>query len=111
MHFATCALDPRQLVDEHAELRAQQVDVDARFGQQAAHGAALLVEQCDHDVGRFDELVILANGQRLRIRKRHLELAGQFIHSHGLPLEPQAPKLFTAPEIAVFSAFSTLRPL
>jgi hypothetical protein len=36
-------------------------------------------------VYRLDELVILADGQRLRIGKRYLELAGQFVHSHGMP--------------------------
>jgi len=38
-------------------------------------------------VYRLDELVILADGQRLRIGKRHLEFAGQFVHSHGVPPE------------------------
>ena len=70
--LTTGALDLRQPVDEHAELRAQQVDVDAGFNEQSANTAALLVEQRDHDVDRLDELVVLANGQRLRVGDRHL---------------------------------------
>ena len=83
VHLAARAFHPRQFVDEDTQLRAQQVDVDAGLGQQTAHRAALLVKQRDHDVRRFDELVILADGQRLRIGERYLELAGQFVHSHG----------------------------
>ena len=55
---------------------------DARFRQQTTDCAALLVQQRDQNVGRLDELVILAYGQRLRIGKRHLEFTGQFVHSH-----------------------------
>ena len=35
------------------------------------------------NVGRFDELMVLADGQGLRIGECHLELAGQFVNSHG----------------------------
>ena len=58
MNLAAGALDLRQAVHGIAELRAQQIDVDARLGQQPTHAAALLVEQCHHDVRRLDELVI-----------------------------------------------------
>ena len=44
--------------------------------------AAILLEQCRHHVYRFDELMIAPNRQRLRISQRHLEFAGEFIHSH-----------------------------
>ena len=51
--------------------------------------AALLAEQRDQHMGGLYELVVLPHGKRLRVGKRHLEFAGQFIHSHGLPLGPR----------------------
>jgi hypothetical protein len=80
--LAAAALDARQPVDRFAELRAQQVDVGAGLRQQAAHGAALLVHERDHEVRRLDELVVLSDREGLRIGQRHLELAGQFVESH-----------------------------
>jgi len=44
MHIAARAFYFWQAVDGVAELRAQQVHIDARFRQQAANAAALLVE-------------------------------------------------------------------
>ncbi len=76
------AFDARQPVDRIAELGTQQVDVAARLREQAAHRATLLVQQRHHQVRRLDELMVLPHGERLRISERHLELAGQFIHSH-----------------------------
>jgi len=92
VYIAPGPFDFRQAIDRVAKLGAQQVDVNARFRQQATYTAALLVEQCDHHMYRLDELVILAHGQRLRIGKRHLEFAGQFVHSHGIPPRPTGPK-------------------
>ena len=63
VYLASGALDCRQPVHRVAELRPQQVDVDAGFGQQSAHAAALLVEQRHHDMSRLDELVILPDRQ------------------------------------------------
>ena len=84
MQFATGAFDFRQAVERVAQLRAKQVDVDAGLREQAAHGAALLVQQRHHDVGRLDELVVQADRQGLGLGERHLELAGQFVHSHWI---------------------------
>ena len=82
---AAGALDARQSIDGFAQLRSQQVDVATGLGQKPAHAAALLVEQGNHQVSRFNELVILADGQRLGFAQRHLEFACQFVHSHGIP--------------------------
>ena len=65
------------------ELRAQQVDVDARLVEQRAHAAALLIQQREHHVRGLDVLVVAADRQRLGIGQRQLEFAGQFVHSHG----------------------------
>jgi hypothetical protein len=43
-------------------------------------------------VDRLDKLVVLANGQRLRIGERHLEFAGQFVYSHGFSPWAAGPK-------------------
>jgi hypothetical protein len=47
------------------------------------HRPALLIEQRGHQVRRFYELVVAANGQALGILDCQLELAGEFVHSHG----------------------------
>ena len=86
--IANRAFHARQAIDSVAQLRAQQVDVDAGLGEQAAHGAALLVEQRDHHVGRFDELVVLAHSQGLRFGERQLELTGQFVGTHWKTSQP-----------------------
>src|SRR5690606_22344445 len=75
-----------------AQLGAQRVDVDLRLPEQRSHRAAILIEQGNHEVNGFDELVIPSNRQRLGIRHGHLELAGQFVHSHrGYPLLINSP--------------------
>src|SRR5690606_30609581 len=43
VHVAAGTLHPRQAIHRFAELRAQQVDVHARLGEQAAYARALLV--------------------------------------------------------------------
>ena len=54
-----------------------------------AGSTTFLVEQGYHYVNRFDQLVVKARRQALGIRKRQLELAGQFVHSHI-----SSPKIF-----------------
>ena len=97
MHIAAGAFDLWQAIDGVAQLRAQQVDVDARFGQQATHAAALLVEQRNHDVCRLDELVILANGQRLRIAQAPSEICWSVCRFALQSLVPDSP----APELTL----------
>ena len=70
-------------VERLAELRAQQVDVDAGLVEQGPHRAALLVQQGRHHVQRLDVLVVAADRERLGIGQRLLEFAGQFVHAHG----------------------------
>src|SRR6185503_7946083 len=62
---------------------AQLVDVDAGLQQQRAHGAALALQQRQQHVSRLHELVVAADRQRLRIRKRLLKTAREFVHPHG----------------------------
>ncbi len=83
--LAARAFHLREVVDRLAELRAQPVDVGTRLVEQRPHRAALLVEQREHHVGGFDELVVAAERERLGVREGHLELAGQFVHAHGVP--------------------------
>ena len=71
--FARRALDGRQAVERLAELRAQHVHVHAGLGQQAAHRAALLLEQRRHQMDRLDELMVAADRERLRVGERLLE--------------------------------------
>ena len=77
------ARDPRQAVQALAQRRAKHVHAHAGLGQQVARGAALLVQQRDHNVHRLDELMIHAHGQALGLGQGQLEFAGQFVHSHG----------------------------
>ena len=44
--------------------------------------AALLIEEREHEVRGFDELVVAANGERLRVRERKLEFRCQPVHAH-----------------------------
>ena len=98
------ALHPRQAVERLAEGRAQLVDVDVGLCQQVAHRAAFLVEQRRHQVHRLDELVIAPDRQALGVLERQLELAGQFVHSHGI----RFPRFFTFRKIGFPRANSTV---
>src|SRR5205085_2965650 len=48
-----------------------------------ARAAALLVEQRQQQVRGFDEVVVAADGERLRVAERLLEPGGELVHSHG----------------------------
>ena len=63
MHLAGRPLDLRQPVDRLAQLRAQQVDIGARLGEQVPYAAALLIQQRDHQVHRFDKRVVATERQ------------------------------------------------
>jgi hypothetical protein len=41
-----------------------------------------LFEQGEHDMGRFDELVVATKRQALRIGNRHLKFGSQLIWAH-----------------------------
>ena len=87
MHVAVRALDARDAADLLQQARAQQVDVDAGAIEERPRAAALLVEEREHEVRGFDELVVAADGERLRVRERELEFRCQPIHSHpGVPV-------------------------
>ena len=91
MHLARGALHRRNAADLFEQARAQQADVDAGAIEQGARAAALLVEKREHEVRGLDELLVAADGERLRVRQRQLELGSQSIHAHervpvdGLP--------------------------
>ena len=52
------------------------------FVRRPTHAAALLLEQRRHHVHGLDELMIAADGERLRIGQRLLELGRQLVHAH-----------------------------
>jgi hypothetical protein len=80
---AGLAGDLRQLVERLADAFAQQRRVDAGLREQRARAAALLVEQRGEQVHRFDDVVVAADGERLRVGERLLEARGEFVHPHG----------------------------
>ncbi len=84
VYVATSALHLGHLVQLFAQLGAQQVHVHIGLLQQVARGAALLVEQGHHDVGRLDVHMVAAQGQALGVGQGGLELAGQFFHAHAV---------------------------
>ncbi len=83
MHLASrSALHPGQLFQRLAELCPQRVHIHSGGRQQRPHAAALLVEQRQKQMNRFDIVVIAPDRERLGIGQRHLKLVGQFVHSH-----------------------------
>ena len=82
VHLAGSALDGRDPSHLLEQARAQQVDVDAGAIEQGTRAAALLVEERKHEVRGFDELVVAAHGERLRVRERELEFRCQPVHPH-----------------------------
>ena len=72
--------DPAELLEQ---ARAQEVHVDAGAVEQRARAAALLVEEREHQVRGLDELLVAADGERLRVRERELEFGRQSIRSHA----------------------------
>ena len=86
--LAVGAFHGRNAANLFEQARAQETDVDAGAIEQWACAAALLVEECDHQVDWLDELVVAAIGQRLRVLQRHLKLGREPVHSHaGSPYE------------------------
>ena len=74
MYFAACAFDLRQPIDSIAQLRTQQVYVDASLRQQATNTLPpCWSSNATMTMRRLDELVVLADSKRLRIGERHLE--------------------------------------
>jgi hypothetical protein len=72
-----------QAFERLAQALAQQRHVDAGLRQQRARAAALLVEQGHQQVRRFDEIVVAAHGQRLRVLQGRGEARRQLVHPHG----------------------------
>src|SRR3546814_9612793 len=55
-------------------------------GEQRARAAAGLVQRRQQQVRGFDQVVVAAHGQRLRVGQRLLETRGEFVHAHGKAL-------------------------
>ena len=72
----------RQLLQRLAQPLAQQRHVDAGLGQQRPGAAAGLVQQRGEHVHRFEQVVVAAHGQRLRVGQRLLETRGELVHPH-----------------------------
>ena len=77
-------LDLGETIQGLTQGRAQAVDVRVRLGQQVAHRAPLLVQQCDHQVHGLDELVVPPHRQTLGVRQGHLKFRCQLVHPHGI---------------------------
>ncbi len=78
--------DFRQLVERFAELLFQHRQIDAGLAQHRQAVAALLVNQGQQQVSRFNQAVIAADGQTLGIAQGLLEFTGEFIDTHVVPL-------------------------
>ena len=83
MHLAAGALHAGQAVQRLAQARAQHVAVAAALVEQRAHGAALLVEQREQQVDGLDQLVIAAQGERLRVLQGSREFGREFVLAHA----------------------------
>jgi hypothetical protein len=69
-------------------MRTQSSHIHIGLRQQMAYRTTLLIQQGQHQVLRLNELMIPADSKALGIGQRHLELAGQFIHSHVFSPSP-----------------------
>jgi hypothetical protein len=82
LHIAPGTFDLGQTIQHLTKGGPEAGHVDAALGQQRTDGAAVLIQQGDHDMHGLDELLVAAERQALRIRQGRLEFAGQFVHSH-----------------------------
>ena len=91
VQLAAAALHLRQRVEGTIEPGTQAVDVDARLGEKRPHAAAVLIEHGRHQMDGLDELMVPPDGERLRVLKCQLELAGQLVHSHESTFSSRGP--------------------
>lgn len=82
LHVAVGALHLRQPRDGIGERRLQRLYVHAGTREQRARRTVLLRDERRQNVNRFDVLIVVADGQALRIRQRFLEFSGEFVDSH-----------------------------
>ena len=61
----------------------KELQFNARVSGPDPRFASLLLEHCGQHVHGLDELVIAANGERLCIGERLLELGRKLIHAHN----------------------------
>jgi hypothetical protein len=60
----------------------QRLNVHAGARKQRARRAILLRDERGQHMNRFDVLIVMADGQTLRIRQCFLEFSGEFVDSH-----------------------------
>ena len=83
MHFARRALHFRKSVQQCGEVGLYLCDIGAGLGEQWPQRTALLIQECEQHMCRFQQLVITADGQGLGVRQGGLESAGQLVVAHG----------------------------
>jgi hypothetical protein len=81
LHRLAAALDLGQAGDERVERRLQRRDAHARAFEQRARAVGLRQHRGEQVRG-LDVGVAARDGQRLRLRQRFLEVAGQLVESH-----------------------------
>ena len=79
---APSALHLRELRDLGLHLGRHRLRPRAELGEQRAHHALLLLEQCQQQMLRLDRLVVVLVGERLGGLHRLLRLHGQLVESH-----------------------------
>src|SRR5258706_562375 len=82
LHLPALAFDLRQARDRLLGRLPQPRNIDARAGQQRRAPAVFLVEQGGKQVQRFDERVVLPDGDALGIAQSFLELGGELVDTH-----------------------------
>ncbi|KFB74338.1 MAG: hypothetical protein AW09_000380 [Candidatus Accumulibacter phosphatis] len=78
------SLHLRQTADRLDKRRLERLHIDAGAGQQRCGRPVFLLQQGQQQVRRFDDLVVVPDGQALGIGQSLLELGGQFVQTHGL---------------------------
>ena len=82
LYIAVDTADFRQTIQLLGQTIAQCGDIRPGQGQQRTNGAPFLIQQGQHQVQGFDELMIATQCQRLGIGDRDLKLAGETIQTH-----------------------------
>jgi len=82
LHVAVRPPHLRQTRDRVVQRRLQRLDVDAGARQQRTRRAVLLRDEGREEVNGLDVLIVMADGEALRIGQRFLEFSGEFVDSH-----------------------------
>ena len=82
LHVAVGALHLRQARDGIVQRRLQRLHMHAGTREQRARRAIVLGDERRQDVNRFDVLIVVTDGQTLRVGQCFLEFSGEFVDSH-----------------------------